>query len=47
MTTDRTAAESPEVSRRLYELMVLMKAADDRLSKGIGTGELNLSLIHI
>src|ERR1700753_1368384 len=23
----------------LYELMVLMKAADDRLSKGIGTGE--------
>jgi len=28
-----------EVERRLYELMVLMKAADDRLSKGIGTGE--------
>jgi acetoin:2,6-dichlorophenolindophenol oxidoreductase subunit alpha len=28
-----------EVQRRLYELMVLMKAADDRLSKGIGTGE--------
>lgn len=27
------------VERRLYELMVLMKAADDRLSKGIGTGE--------
>lgn len=27
------------VDRRLYELMVLMKAADDRLSKGIGTGE--------
>ncbi len=26
--------------RRLYELMVLMKAADDRLSKGIATGEL-------
>ncbi len=25
--------------RRLYELMVLMKLADDRLSKGIGTGE--------
>ena len=25
--------------RRLYELMVLMKAADDRLSKGISTGE--------
>ncbi|BCZ24517.1 thiamine pyrophosphate-dependent dehydrogenase E1 component subunit alpha [Mycobacterium senriense] len=27
------------VQRRLYALMVLMKAADDRLSKGIGTGE--------
>jgi pyruvate dehydrogenase E1 component alpha subunit len=25
--------------RRLYELMVLMKTADDRLSKGIATGE--------
>ncbi|OBI37934.1 thiamine pyrophosphate-dependent dehydrogenase E1 component subunit alpha [Mycobacterium sp. E2238] len=31
--------DSPDVERRLYELMVLMKAADDRLSKGIGTGE--------
>jgi pyruvate dehydrogenase E1 component alpha subunit len=30
---------SAETQRRLYELMVLMKAADDRLSKGIGTGE--------
>jgi acetoin:2,6-dichlorophenolindophenol oxidoreductase subunit alpha len=28
-----------DVERRLYELMVLMKAADDRLSKGISTGE--------
>jgi pyruvate dehydrogenase E1 component alpha subunit len=28
-----------DVERRLYELMILMKAADDRLSKGIGTGE--------
>jgi len=28
-----------DVERRLYELMVLMKTADDRLSKGIGTGE--------
>jgi acetoin:2,6-dichlorophenolindophenol oxidoreductase subunit alpha len=28
-----------DVERRLYGLMVLMKAADDRLSKGIGTGE--------
>jgi acetoin:2,6-dichlorophenolindophenol oxidoreductase subunit alpha len=32
-------AQSPPVERRLYELMALMKAADDRLSKGIGTGE--------
>lgn len=31
--------ESQETQRRIYELMVLMKAADDRLSKGIGTGE--------
>ncbi len=30
---------SAETQRRLYALMVLMKAADDRLSKGIGTGE--------
>ncbi|OJZ74239.1 pyruvate dehydrogenase [Mycobacterium paraffinicum] len=30
---------TPGLERRLYELMVLMKAADDRLSKGIGTGE--------
>ena len=29
----------PDVQRRIYALMVLMKAADDRLSKGIGTGE--------
>lgn len=28
-----------DVQRRMYALMVLMKAADDRLSKGIGTGE--------
>ncbi|OBG36058.1 thiamine pyrophosphate-dependent dehydrogenase E1 component subunit alpha [Mycobacterium sp. E3198] len=28
-----------DIERRLYELMILMKAADDRLSKGIGTGE--------
>jgi pyruvate dehydrogenase E1 component alpha subunit len=31
--------QSAETKRRLYALMVLMKAADDRLSKGIGTGE--------
>ena len=30
---------SPDVQKRIYALMVLMKAADDRLSKGIGTGE--------
>ncbi|MEO3759512.1 thiamine pyrophosphate-dependent dehydrogenase E1 component subunit alpha [Mycobacterium sp. B14F4] len=28
-----------DVQRRLYASMTLMKAADDRLSKGIGTGE--------
>jgi len=28
------------VQRRLYELMALMKAADDRLSRGIASGEL-------
>jgi TPP-dependent pyruvate/acetoin dehydrogenase alpha subunit len=33
-------AEVPaDIQRRIYALMVLMKAADDRLSKGIGTGE--------
>ena len=29
----------PDTQRRMYALMVLMKTADDRLSKGIGTGE--------
>jgi pyruvate dehydrogenase E1 component alpha subunit len=33
VTTDAT------VQRRIYELMTLMKAADDRLSKGIASGE--------
>src|SRR3984885_1484666 len=33
------AEVSAEVHKRLYALMALMKAADDRLSKGIGTGE--------
>ncbi|GAT11848.1 pyruvate dehydrogenase [Mycolicibacterium novocastrense] len=28
-----------DVQRRIYALMALMKAADDRLSRGIGTGE--------
>jgi acetoin:2,6-dichlorophenolindophenol oxidoreductase subunit alpha len=33
-------AETPaDVQRRIYALMVLMKVADDRLSKGISTGE--------
>lgn len=35
--TERVSGTGAE--RRLYELMVLMQAADDRLSKGIGTGE--------
>lgn len=30
---------SNEVQKRMYALMTLMKAADDRLSRGIGTGE--------
>src|ERR1019366_2963618 len=34
------AAPTADVQRRLYELMMLMKAADDRLSKGIASGEL-------
>jgi acetoin:2,6-dichlorophenolindophenol oxidoreductase subunit alpha len=34
-----TDDHSPGVQRDIYALMVLMKAADDRLSKGIGTGE--------
>jgi len=38
VTTD-PGGPPAEVQRRLYELMVLMKAADDRLSKGIGSGE--------
>jgi acetoin:2,6-dichlorophenolindophenol oxidoreductase subunit alpha len=38
-TTNDTAELAPDVQRRVYELMVLMKAADDRLSKGIATGE--------
>lgn len=34
-----SAKPSPDIQRRLYALMVLMKTADDRLSRGIGTGE--------
>ena len=41
MTTEASEwATSIAVQRRLYELMTLMKAADDRLSKGIASGEL-------
>lgn len=32
-------SHSADLQRRVYALMALMKAADDRLSKGIGTGE--------
>jgi TPP-dependent pyruvate/acetoin dehydrogenase alpha subunit len=40
VTSDAAGNVPPvEVQRRLYELMALMKAADDRLSKGISTGE--------
>jgi acetoin:2,6-dichlorophenolindophenol oxidoreductase subunit alpha len=39
MTDTESQGTPQDVQRRLYALMVLMKAADDRLSKGIGTGE--------
>lgn len=41
MTTNHIAPQpdSDGLRRRLYELMVLMKTADDRLSRGIATGE--------
>jgi pyruvate dehydrogenase E1 component alpha subunit len=32
-------APSPDLQRRIYELMTLMKAADERLSRGIASGE--------
>ena len=34
-----TPSDATDVECRVYALMVLMKAADDRLSKGISTGE--------
>ncbi len=37
---EQAAEPALDVRRRLYELMTLMKAADDRLSKGIASGEL-------
>ena len=41
MTYTQTHADDVprDIQKRIYALMVLMKAADDRLSKGIGTGE--------
>jgi TPP-dependent pyruvate/acetoin dehydrogenase alpha subunit len=40
VTTDQSGSEPPaDLQRRIYELMTLMKAADDRLSKGIASGE--------
>jgi pyruvate dehydrogenase E1 component alpha subunit len=39
MESSASAGVSPDIQRRIYALMVLMKVADDRLSKGIGTGE--------
>jgi acetoin:2,6-dichlorophenolindophenol oxidoreductase subunit alpha len=39
VTTDGDGARPGDQRRRLYELMTLMKAADDRLSKGIASGE--------
>lgn len=35
-----TTIPDADLQRRLYELMTLMKAADDRLSRGIASGEL-------
>jgi pyruvate dehydrogenase E1 component alpha subunit len=41
MAKDQAEKEPPaDVQRRLYELMILMKTADDRLSRGIASGEL-------
>ncbi|MCK9900524.1 thiamine pyrophosphate-dependent dehydrogenase E1 component subunit alpha [Frankia sp. Cpl3] len=37
---DDLASLAPATARRLYELMTLMKTADDRLSRGISSGEL-------
>src|SRR4051812_32704652 len=39
VTTDGARDIPTDVQRRLYELMTLMKAADERLVKGISTGE--------
>jgi acetoin:2,6-dichlorophenolindophenol oxidoreductase subunit alpha len=39
LVTDELSSDQKATQRRIYALMVLMKAADDRLSKGIGTGE--------
>jgi pyruvate dehydrogenase E1 component alpha subunit len=38
-TADARTEPSTDVQRRMYELMALMKATDDRMTKGISTGE--------
>ncbi len=39
MVTQGADGSSPDVQRRLYELMTVMKSADERLVKGISSGE--------
>lgn len=38
-TPQKWPAPPEDLQRRMYELMLLMKATDDRLAKGIGSGE--------
>jgi pyruvate dehydrogenase E1 component alpha subunit len=38
-TESARSLPSPDVQRRMYELMALMKTTDDRMVKGIGAGE--------
>ena len=47
MTRQETREPSAEVQRRLYELMALMKAADDRLTKGIADGRVPLRVLAV
>ncbi|GGM97929.1 thiamine pyrophosphate-dependent dehydrogenase E1 component subunit alpha [Streptomyces fuscichromogenes] len=39
VTTPKRPVPAAEQQRRMYELMTLMKLTDDRLAKGIGSGE--------
>lgn len=39
VNTSTRAVPTAEQRRRMYELMILMKTTDDRLAKGIGSGE--------